>query len=140
MTHLTRLIWLLVLWFGCLTSSARKYEGSRENSILLNGTWEFLLGDGTEAVESGSGERSDHWRQADLPGRFMTCKAWSEDPMNQTKVVWAHRDFTVTQSQADGLAVLRWNRIASGAAAFIDGHKVGQNEPTGPFQVLSPRA
>ena len=37
-----------------------------------------------------------------------------------------------------GLAVLRWNRIACGAAAFINGQKVGENEPTGPFQVIVP--
>ena len=34
--------------------------------------------------------------------------------------------------------MLRWNRIASGAAAFINGQKVGENEPTGPFQVIVP--
>jgi hypothetical protein len=36
------------------------------------------------------------------------------------------------------LAVLRWNRIACGAVAFINGQKVGENEPTGPFQVIVP--
>src|SRR4030095_11580896 len=57
---------------------------------------------------------------------------------NNTKVVWARRNFTVTPAQARGLAVLRWNRIANGAAAFINGQRVGENEPTGPFQVIVP--
>ena len=34
--------------------------------------------------------------------------------------------------------MLRWNRIACGAAAFINGQLVGENEPTGPFQVIIP--
>ena len=44
----------------------------------------------------------------------------------------------MTPTQAQGLAVLRWNRIACGAVAFINGQKVGENEPTGPFQVIVP--
>ena len=63
---------------------------------------------------------------------------WNQEAANQTKFVWARRNFTVTPAQAEGLAVLRWNRIASGAAAFINGRKVGENEPTGPFQVIVP--
>ena len=63
---------------------------------------------------------------------------WSQEAANQTKFVWARRDFNVTAAQAQGLAVLRWNRIACGAEAFINGQKVGENEPTGPFQVIVP--
>ena len=36
--------------------------------------------------------------------------------------------------------MLRWNRIANGAEAFLNGRKVGENEPTGPYQVILPRA
>ena len=36
------------------------------------------------------------------------------------------------------MAVLRWNRIACGAAAFVNGQKIGENEPTGPFQMIVP--
>jgi hypothetical protein len=63
---------------------------------------------------------------------------WNQQAANQTKFVWARRGFNVTPTQVQGLAVLRWNRIASGAAAFINGQKVGENEPTGPFQVIVP--
>jgi hypothetical protein len=35
--------------------------------------------------------------------------------------------------------VLRWNRIAHGARAYINGREVGYNEPTGPYQVILPR-
>lgn len=63
--------------------------------------------------------------------------SWSKDAATQTKVVWARRSFKVTSTQAQSLAVLRWNRIACGAA-FINGQKVGENEPTGPFQVIVP--
>jgi len=63
---------------------------------------------------------------------------WNQEAANQTKFVWARRKFDVTASQAGGLAVLRWNRIACGAEAFINGHEVGENEPTGPFQVIVP--
>jgi hypothetical protein len=63
---------------------------------------------------------------------------WSQEAANNTKCVWARRSFTLTPQQAGGLAVLRWNRIACGAEAFINGQKVGENEPTGPFQVIVP--
>ena len=46
MTHLTKSLCLLAIVLSCLTSFAREYEGSRANSILLNGTWEFVRGDG----------------------------------------------------------------------------------------------
>lgn len=61
---------------------------------------------------------------------------WSREAADQTRVVWARRKFSVTEDQARSLAVLRWNRIACGAAAFINGQKVGENEPTGPYQVV----
>jgi hypothetical protein len=114
---------------------ARESEGSRENSILLNGQWEFAQGDGSEGAETAAGQRKVQWQQVRLPGPFMR---WSQEAANQTKIVWARRDFSVTPSQAKSLAVLRWNRIACGATAFINGLKVGENEPTGPYQVIIP--
>ncbi len=139
----TRLRSLGRLWLWCATLAflnsdtiyAREYEGSRANSVLLNGAWEFASGDGGDAAETAAGAQKLSWRQVTLPGPFM---AWNQEVANQTKFVWARRSFTVTPSQAGGLAVLRWNRIATGAAAFINGQKVGENEPTGPFQVIVP--
>lgn len=125
-------VWLLVI-AGSL--DAREFEGSRTNSILLNGTWEFAQGDGDEGAEKAGGAQKLDWQNVKLPGPFMK---WSEEAANQTKCVWARRHFGVTPAQAKGLAVLRWNRIACGAVAFINGDKVGENEPTGPFQVIVP--
>jgi hypothetical protein len=111
------------------------WEGRRANSVLLNGDWEFSTGDGGERAESPDGANRLHWQTVKLPGPFMP---WSQEAANQTKFVWARRSFKVTATQAEGMAVLRWNRIACGAAAFINGRKVGENEPTGPFQVIVP--
>jgi hypothetical protein len=133
MTHLTKPLCFLTVGLGCLTSLVREFEGSRENSILLSGQWEFVRGDGSEGAEAAAGQRKVHWQQVALPGRFM---AWNQEVANQTKFFWARRNFRVTPTQAESMAVLRWNRIASGAAAFINGQKVGENEPTGPFQVI----
>jgi hypothetical protein len=116
---------------------ARGYEGSRDDSILLNGQWEFTVGDGSEGSESGNEQNKLSWQRVTLPGPFMK---WSKEAANDTKIVWARRSFSVSASQAEGLAVLRWNRIACGAAAFINGQKVGRNEPTGPFRVIFQRA
>jgi hypothetical protein len=44
----------------------------------------------------------------------------------------------VSAAQAECLAVLRWNQISSGAVAFINGRRVGENAPTGPYQVILP--
>ena len=135
MTHRARGLALLAVTLGCLISLARESEGSRANSLLLNGAWEWALGEGDEGAETAAGEQKLRWRQVTLPGPFM---AWNQEVANQTKFVWARRSFEVTPAQAKGLAVLRWNRIGSGAAAFINGQKVGENEPTGPFQVIVP--
>jgi len=135
MTHLTMPLCLLALGLWCVTSLAREYEGSRANSILLNGDWEFARGNGDEGAESAARAQRLPWQPVTLPGPFMQ---WNQQAANQTKFVWARRNFNMTPTQAEGLAVLRSNRIASGAAAFINGEKVGENEPTGPFQVLVP--
>jgi hypothetical protein len=131
----TKTLCLLALGLGCLTSFAREYEGSRANSILLNGAWEFTRGDGNEGAETATAQGKLHWQMVDLPGPFM---AYSREAANQTKFVWTRRNFEITPDQAQRLAVLRWNRIACGAAAFINGRKVGENEPTGPFHVMVP--
>ena len=135
MKHPSRPLCLLILALGCLASLAREYEGARTNSILLNGPWEFARGAGNEGAESAAGQGKLSWQMVKLPGPFM---AYSKEAANQTKVVWARRNFTVTVTQAEGLAVLRWNRIACGAVAFVNGQKVGEKEPTGPFQVIVP--
>ena len=130
--------WLPYLAFTLVSAGiiyAREFEGVRTNSILLNGQWEFVTGDGSERAETSAGQRMIQWRQVNLPGPFMQ---WSKEAANNTRIVWARRNFTVSPSQAKGLAVLRWNRIANGAEAFINGQKVGEHEPTGPFQVIVP--
>jgi hypothetical protein len=132
------LLWLSCAAFALVNAAtiyAREHEGSRANSILLNGRWEFSAGVGDEGAEMAAGQQKLSWQRVSLPGPFM---AWSQEAANQTKFVWARRNFNVTPAQAKGLAVLRWNRIACGAAAFINGQKVGENEPTGPFQVIVP--
>ena len=137
MTHLTKSLCLVAIVLSCLTSFAREYEGSRTNSILLNGSWEFVRGEGDEHAETARGGEKLRWQQVTLPGTFMTYKVWEQEA-SDTKFVWARRSFEITPDQAKGLAVLRWNRIACGAAAYINGQLVGENEPTGPFQVIVP--
>src|SRR5262249_44730652 len=126
---------VLALGWACLTAIAREFEGSRTNSILLNGPWEFVVGDGSEGAEAAAGQQKLPWQEVHLPGPFMK---WRKEAANDTKFVWARRRFSVSPAQAQGLAVLRWNRVANGATAFLNGQKVGENEPTGPFQVMVP--
>jgi hypothetical protein len=127
---------LTLLGIGCLSLTAHAYEGRRGNSVLLNGQWEFAKGTGNEEAQSAAGQQPLDWQPVTLPGPFMK---YSQEAANQTKVVWARRSFNVTPTQANGLAVLRWNRIGNGATAFINGQKVGENEPTGPYQVILPQ-
>src|ERR1041385_921816 len=130
-----QMLWLLALLVGAIPALGRESEGTRTNSVLLNGAWEFVRGTGDEGAETAAGSRKLEWRAVQLPGPFMP---WSQETANNTKCVWARRNFTVTSEQAGDLAILRWNRIACGAEAFINGQKVGENEPTGPFQVIVP--
>jgi hypothetical protein len=123
------------LALAALTCLPRESEGSRTNSVLLNGPWEFSKGEGDEAAETASGQARLQWQPVTLPGPFVR---YSQEAAHNTKCVWARRKFSVAAMQAQGLAVLRWNRIACGAEAFINGQKVGENEPTGPFQVIVP--
>ena len=124
---------ILLLALADYASLARESEGARENSVLLNGPWEFVRGDGGEGAESPAAQQQLKWEPVQLPGPFMR---YSREAANQTRVVWARRAFNVTTAQTQNLAVLRWNRIANGAVAFINGQKVGENEPTGPYQVI----
>lgn len=135
MNHLLRCLCLLGLSLACTSAAGRGTEGARTNSVLLNGPWEFAVGTGREAAEAPAGQAKLSWQPVRLPGPFMK---WSREAVNQTRIVWARRTFSLTASEAGSLAVLRWNRIANGAEAFINGRKVGENEPTGPYQVIVP--
>ena len=78
-THLTNALCLLVIVLGCLTSFAREHEGTRANSILLNGAWEFVRGNGDEDAQSGGGGDMLRWQRVKLPGPFMTYKIWDQE-------------------------------------------------------------
>ena len=119
----------------CLGSTAYAYEGRHADSVLLNGVWEFAAGKGDARAETPEGQAHLEWRQVTLPGPFM---GWDREAATSIEFIWTKRTFSVSQSQARSLAVLRWNRIAFGATAFINGRKVGENEPTGPYQVILP--
>ena len=130
---------LVIIAFGLIcfiNSTAYAYEGRRANSVLLNGVWEFALGEGDECAEIPEGQAKLKWQMVTLPGPLME---WSQEAATTIKFVWAKRTFNVSKDQAESLAVLRWNRIALGAIAFINGKKVGENEPTGPYQVILPK-
>lgn len=122
---------------GALVSSsvALSSEGRRANSVSLNGPWQVAVGSGDERAERPEGRAGLEWRRVVLPGEIVP---WTEDNAANIKFVWARRQFHVSGGQAERLAVLRWNRIALGAVAFVNGTKVGENEPTGPYQVILP--
>lgn len=131
-------LWLPSLAVAVVTAQnthARGSEGERRNSILLNGAWDYCIGTGDEGAETPAGQRGLSWKAVTLPGAFVQ---WNQEVANQTRFLWARRTFTVSPEQASSLAVLRWNRIANGAIAFINGRGVGDNEPTGPYQVMLP--
>ena len=115
--------------------SSPDWEGRRANSILLNGDWEFSTGDGDEHAETQDAAGRLKWQTVHLPGEFMP---WNQEVANNTRFVWTRRTFTVSAAQAECLAVLRWNQISSGAVAFINGRKVGENATTGPYHVILP--
>jgi hypothetical protein len=130
-----RMLMAVALGVICMTTVTYGYEGRRADSVLLNGAWEFALGNGDERAETAAGAAKLAWRPARLPGVFVP---WTEENATTVRFAWARRRFEVTPVQARRLAVLRWNQIDFGAIAFINGRKVGENEPTGPYQVMLP--
>lgn len=136
MNH-AKCFFLLALVLMNFKSEARVFEGAHANSLLLIGSWEFVVGTGEENAGTATGQRGLGWKPVTLPGSFMP---WSNDAVNNTKYVWARRKFQIAKAQSASLAVLRWNRIACGAVAFINGQNVGGNEPTGPYQVIIPKS
>ncbi len=126
---------VILLTLALFMNVTTAYEGRRDNSILLNGPWQFALGNGDEYAENPDGQKKLSWQETILPGPFME---WNEQAAQTIKFVWAKRTFEVSEPQAESMAVLRWNRIAFGASAFINSVKVGHNEPTGPYQVILP--
>jgi len=127
---------LLLLITISLTSMTAGYEGKRTDSVLLNGQWDYCFAEGDEDAQIASNQSSLTWKQVGLPGPF---DEWSERNATSIKFVWLKRTFDVTPSQAKKMAVLRWNRINFGATAFVNGTKVGCNEPTGPYQIILPK-
>ncbi len=120
---------------GCVSAQGAESEGRRSNSILLNGDWEFALGDGSESAETAEGAGGLHWQAVTLPGPLLK---YSDPAAARTRFAWVRRTFTVPPARANGLAVLRWNQVTFGAAAYVNGRKVGENAPTGPYQVMLP--
>ncbi len=130
-----RILIAVLLGVVCMCGVSYGYEGRRADSVLLNGDWEFALGNGDEHAETAAGAAKLAWRPARLPGTFVP---WTEENAESVRFAWARRRFEVTGAQARRLAVLRWNQIDFGAVAFLNGRKVGENEPTGPYQVMLP--
>jgi hypothetical protein len=120
---------------GNRSSNPSRGEEMRMNSILLNGQWEYTIGNGDEQAETREGATRLKWQTVTLPGPFMS---WNNDVAANTRFVWTRRTFTLSDAQSASLAVLRWNQISCGAEAFVNGRKVGENPPTGPYQVILP--
>jgi len=121
--------------FCLMTAPAAGSEQRRQDHVMLNGRWEFVIGQGDEQAYQPARARELEWKPVELPGQFME---WNAQAARSIKFVWARREFRVSQEQAKRLGVLHWNRICFGAAAWVNGRKVGQNAPTGPYQVLLP--
>jgi len=131
-----RRVTILVFCLAGIAPSAAALEGRRADSVLLNGAWEFALGQGDEEAYAPDGQAALHWQPVELPGQFVP---WDREAATRIKFVWARRAFDVSEAQAGRLAVLRWDHVVHGATAFINGRKVGQNEPTGPYQGIVPQ-
>jgi len=130
-----RLLIAIIIGVTCMSSLAYGYEGRRADSVLLNGAWEFVLDQGDQHAETLAEAEQFQWRPCRLPGEFVP---WSEENATTIRFAWIRRRFIVTPEQARRLAVLRWNSIDFGAVAFLNGRQVGENEPTGPYQVMLP--
>ena len=55
---MTRTFFVLLLSATAFNAAllARESEGERSNSLLLNGAWEFAIGNGNEQAETAAGQ------------------------------------------------------------------------------------
>jgi len=117
----------------------RGSEQRRADSVDLDGRWQFALGEGSEAEQTRAGRQKLRWQAMGVPGNFPWAEAdWRGELPESLPCVWVRRVFSVSEDQADRLAVLRWNHIDYGATAYINGREVGGNITIGPYQTFLP--
>jgi len=104
-------------------------------NMSLNGKWEVLKGHANAKLwRPPAARKSGLWSEASVPGDLLGHVDRKKHP--SVKCVWARRSFALTDSQATGSAVLKWNHIAFGARAWINGKQVAYNPNTGPHTAL----
>jgi hypothetical protein len=66
--------------FTIVTSAGQcavpSYEGSRSNSIVLNGTWDFAKGTGDEHAETATGQQQLKWQSVTQAQWEKSVAAW----------------------------------------------------------------
>ena len=89
---------VILLVLVCIRSTAFAYEGRREQSVLLNGFWEFAPGEGDEHAGAPEGQAALDWQEVALPGQFM---AWDLEVAKGTRFIWAKRTFEVSETRPE---------------------------------------
>lgn len=106
----------------------------QRDALDLNGTWQVQL----ERVDKPSRQPpellADSWTEVQVPGPLF--KENAEESNNNLRCAWARRTFRLTAEQAQRGAVLKWGGMRFGATIYVNGERVGQRVPVGPYTLL----
>ncbi len=106
------------------------------DSLSLDGQWQCLRDHESAKVWQGEVAAGlEGWKLADVPGLLWRG---GRQVHESTRCIWARRSFTISKGRAAKGAVLKWNGIRFGAAAWLNGKKVAEHPCIGPHTVLIP--
>ncbi|MFO8006736.1 MAG: glycoside hydrolase family 2 TIM barrel-domain containing protein, partial [Candidatus Brocadiia bacterium] len=122
---------------GAFPADGRMEMDIERDHVALTGTWQQLDEHPEEEVwRPAVADSLGPWKDFDLPGALAH---WSERERNlERQCAWLRRTFELNGQQAARQAVLRWGGIRFGAAAWINGVRVGAHPTIGPAQLLVP--
>ena len=111
----------------------------QREAVSLNGPWDILLDHpDKELWKPGAAANIPGWQEFNVPGSFFIKKERDRKYLEKLQCVWTRRKFSVSSSQVNRNAVLKWNGVRFGATAWINGQEVASSIRIGPHTALLP--
>lgn len=106
----------------------------QRDAVELNGTWQVQLSKVDEPERSPAALAPDGWTDVQVPGPLF--RENDEERNKDVRCAWARRTVRLTAEQVQRGAALKWGGMRFGATIYINGERVGQRVPLGPYTLL----